>query len=757
MTFKRIVFFFLLLLLALVLYGVYLDYIVRQQFEGKRFELPARVYARPLELFVGMALTPQQLRTELELLKYTSTPDPSTSGQYSQQNDVFLIYVRAFDFWDGAQEEQQLRIEIRGSAIASLVDAETNQGVDIARLDPVGIGGIYPSKGEDRELVRLEQVPESLINALLAIEDHRFYSHHGVDPRAILRALTTLIGRGRIQGGSTITQQLVKNFFLTPERTLRRKLTEMLMALLLEWRYSKNDILETYLNEVYLGQDRNRAIHGFGLASQFYFNRSIEQLELHQAALLVGMLKGPVSYNPRQHAQRALTRRNLVLAELSRRGYIDKHQYDALIQRSLDISPKPNMGLSPYPAFMDLVVRQLRSDYDEDDLRTEGLRIFTTLDPIAQRAAERTLTKRLGELEQQHRLSANTLEGALVMIHSQSGEVNVVVGGRRPRFEGFNRALDAARQIGSLFKPAIYLTALQQPERYTLVTLLDDSELLWQEPGIEDWQPSNYNNQYHGEVPLWLALAKSYNVSAARLGLDLGIQNIIETANKLGLERNLSPYASTLLGTAELTPMEVAQMYHTIASGGFRTPFRAIRAVMTIEGKPLKRYGLAVKQTLAPEPVYLLSAALQGVVREGTGKGLQHYLSPALNVAGKTGTTDGLRDSWFAGFTGDRVAVVWVGSDHNQSTGFTGAAGAMTVWGEVLSQLNPRPLTLPQPEGIEIISVDPLSGLRVDANCQEVLTLPFVGGSAPKESVRCTSVSGGNKIKNWFKRIFSGE
>ena len=753
-TWKRVCLSLLLLLLLVAGFGLYLDYQVRDQFEGKRFALPAKVYARPMELYEGLRLRPEQLRAELDMLGYAPVRSADSSGEYWRDGSTFLISVRPFNFWDGAQPAQTLRVTANNGVITTVIDV-SGEPVDLARLDPVPIGGIYPGKNEDRQLIRLEQAPPELIKALLAVEDQRFYSHHGVDPRAIARAAVSIITGGSLQGGSTLTQQLVKNFYLTPERTLRRKATEIIMAVLLELHYDKNDILETYLNEVYFGQDRSRAIHGFGLASQFYFNRNVEQLQLHQSALLVAMLKGPAAYNPRTHPQRALERRNLVLSEMLRQEMIPQHQYAAAIRTPLDVSAEPNIGLSQYPAFMDLVLQQLRQDYREQDLRTEGLRIFTTLDPLVQKAAEETLASRLGILETSRKLAINTLEGAAIVADRQTAEVQAVVGSRRPRYEGFNRALHAQRQVGSLIKPAIYLTALENPERYTLATRLDDSELIWEEPGIGPWRPSNYDNEYHGEVPLWLAFAKSYNVAAVRLGLELGVDTVSDTALRLGVEQTMPQYASSFLGTFTMTPLEVTQMYHTIAAGGFRMPLRAIREVLTMDGEPLNRYGLEVEQTVAPAPAHLLTAALQLVVREGTGQTLKRYLAPELQVAGKTGTTDGLRDSWFAGFTGDRVAVVWVGSDTDQNTGLTGASGAMTVWGSLLAELDPLPLAAPPVDGIEYATIDPVSGSGVASRCDQGVELPFIAGSAPPVEIECGALSSaGGKIKGWFKRVF---
>jgi penicillin-binding protein 1B len=449
-----------------------------------------------------------------------------------------------------------------------------------------------------------------------------------------------------------------------------------------------------------------------------------------------------------------------VLRETREMGYVTMQQYAQARASALGVNARPAMGTSPHPAFLDLVHRQLRRDYDEADLRSEGLRIFTTLDPRAQDAAERVLERRLAQFDAEKRFGEPGLEGAIVVSDSQTGEVQALVGGRDALYRGFNRALDAARPVGSLLKPAIYLTALADPARYTLVTRIDDGPFVWKSKGAPDWQPANYDRKFHGAVQLRTALAQSYNAASARLGTDLGVDKVLATVKALGITRDMQPYASTLLGAVDLSPFEMAQMYQTIASGGFRTPLRAIREVTTQDGKPLKRYPIAVEQAFPPEPMYLLTAAMQGVVREGTGQGLKFWLPPETAVAGKTGTTDEQRDAWFAGFTGDRLAVVWIGYDDNRAAHLSGSASALPVWGEMMAALRPEPLALPKPDSIESVLVDPASGLRADGGCTGALELPFAQGSAPAERAPCASAAGvaiedaKQGAKSWWQRLF---
>ena len=757
-------------------YTLYLDIRVRDEFEGRRFALPARIYARPLELHAGLRVPQAAIEQELGDLGYRSAGEmpgqarEGESGWFERKgvggSEGLEIAVRPFVFWDGAQEAKRLRVTFEGDRVAALRDARGAE-LSLARLEPLLIGGIYPANNEDRILVRLSEVPKHLVSALIATEDRKFLSHAGFDLRGLGRAALSVFSSGHMQGGSTLTQQLVKNFFLTPERTLWRKFTELIMAVLLELHYDKNEILETYLNEIYFGQDRDRAIHGIGLAAQFYFAKSVEQLTLAESALLVGMVKGPSVYDPHRHPQRALERRNLVLRETKDQGFITLEQYAQARASALSVSAK-SMGTSPYPAFIQLVHRQLQRDYDEADLRSEGLRIFTSLDPRVQGAAERALARRLAQFDKDKRFGEPGLEGAIVVTDTQSGEVQALVGGRDARYRGFNRALDAARPVGSLLKPAIYLTALSEPARYTLVTPLDDGPFVWKSHGAPDWEPKNYDRKFHGAVPARVALAQSYNAASARLGTELGVERVLDNVKRLGIERPIQPHASSLLGAVDLSPFEIAQMYQTIASGGFRTPLRAIREVTTQEGRPLKRYPLAVEQAFPPEPMYLLAFAMQDVVHEGTAQGLKNWLPVETGVAGKTGTTDEQRDAWFAGFTGDRLGIVWIGYDDNRAARLSGAGSALPVWGEMMAALAPEPLVLQKPDNIELVSIDVQSGLRGGSGCAGAMELPFVKGSAPEARAPCAgdaTIEAVGKavdavketvgpVKNWLQRLF---
>ena len=742
----------LVLLLVLAGYVVWLDIQITSQFTGKRWSLPARVYARPLELYAGQVLTAEQFATELKALNYRPVRSVSQPGHFSRNRNTFHVITRPFTFWDGEQASKNLRVVFSGAAISTLTNREDGRAESIARLDPVLVGSFYPAHNEDRVLLQLERVPVSLTDALIAIEDRGFYAHHGIAPMAIARAAwVNLRAGGVVQGGSTLTQQLVKNFFLTSERSLVRKLNEAIMSVLLELHYEKDEILEAYLNEVYLGQDGQRSVHGFGLASYFYFERPLAELRVDQYALLVGLVKGPSYYNPWKHPERARARRNLVLNVMAELGLITAEEAARAKTQQLGVGSTGRKAINTFPAFLDLVRRQLQRDYRDEDITSEGLSIFSTLDPQVQWQLEQSMSRRLQTLESALGGEAGKLEAAAVITSAEGGEVHALAGGRDPKFAGFNRALDARRQVGSLIKPAVYLTALEQPERFTLATLLDDSPLTYTARNGDVWEPGNYDKLNHGEVPLYQALAHSYNISTARLGLTLGVDRVVRTLQRLGVEQQLNPYPSLMLGAVEMSPLQVARMYQTFASGGFATPLRAITAVLAADKTPLQRYPLTVSPAIEPAPNYLITTAMQYVVREGTGQAIYQVLPPERTVAGKTGTTDDLRDSWFAGFTGDRLGVVWVGRDDNQPTGLTGSSGALRIWRDVFASAGSAAQLQPPGEEIEYQWIDPVSGLLADESCMDAVQLPFIRGSAPGEEAPCRRRQ---TPVDWFQELF---
>lgn len=726
---------------------IYLDARITATFSDKMWELPAKVYARPLELFAGATVTPQDLWYELGVLGYRSVKAAPRRGEVVRNGNVFEIHTRGFDFPDEREPDRRVLIEFGDDQVRKL--SSDGKGVDLMRLDPVQIGGIFPLHGEDRVLVRLEDVPEDFRRSLLAVEDQNFYHHWGFSIAGMTRAVfKNLSSGGLVAGGSTITQQLVKNYYLTSERTITRKLTELVMAVLLDLHYEKDQILESYINEVYLGQEGPRAVHGFALAAQHYFATPLEQLDLHQQALLIGMIKGPSLYNPERNPQRALERRNVVLGVMAEQGVITPEQAAQARAKPLGLDEQGRLRGSA-PAFLDLVRRQLRRDYREEDLTSRGLSIFTSFDPLLQRQLENSTQEVMDQLDPNGKL-----QSATIVTRFDTGEVAALVGGRRMRFAGFNRALDARRSAGSLLKSAVYLAALEQPAKFTLASVLSDTPLTVKVAGAKAWQPQNFDRKTHGDVLLYQALAQSYNLASARLGMQLGVDDIVAMLERLGVTEGVPRVPSLILGAGEYTPMDMTTMYQTIATGGFRMPMRSIRDIVDANGEPLKRYPLEYDRTVSLQSMHLLHFALRAVVREGTGRGVYRYLPAGFAVAGKTGTTNDGRDSWFAGFSGDLLAVSWVGRDDNGATGLTGGSGALKVWSKFMAGASRQSLAYRMPDGIETHWVDDRSGYLTGEGCPNSRMLPFVTGSEPKQRTACAPRESGSGVKDWFESLF---
>jgi len=724
-------------LVAIGGYAVYLDAIVQEKFSGKRWTIPAKVYARPLELYAGQKLSRDDFLSELSALGYRSSSKASSPGTLrTVGNDTVELYSRGFQFYESAEPAQWMQARFSGNTLSALTQQD-GSALPVARLEPLLIGGIYPAHNEDRILIRLQDAPPYLVEALVAVEDRDFYSHFGVSLRGFARAMWTNLKSGRMrQGGSTLTQQLVKNFYLTNERSFRRKATEMLMAMLLEYHYSKDEILEAYLNEVFLAQDGRRAIHGFGLASQYFFAQPLAELKLHQVALLVGMVKGPGDYNPRRRPENALARRNLVLDLMAEQGVITLGQAASAKQKPLGLSEQRGGTVqSNWPAFLDLVKRQLRQDYREEDLTGEGLRIFTSLDPILQKKAEAALAQTFKGLE--GRRGIHEVEAAMLVVSPETGEIAAMLGGRKPRFAGFNRALDAKRPVGSLIKPAVYLTALERPQQYSLTSWLEDEPISVRARDGQVWEPKNFDRIAHGQVPLYRALSQSYNLATARLGMEIGVPSVLNTVERLGVKTDWPTYPAILLGAGSMSPMQVTTLYQTIANGGFNTPLRSIRSVLTAGGEPLKGYPFQVRQSFDAGAVYLLQNALQQVMKSGTGRSAYNRLPKDWVLAGKTGTSNDSRDSWFAGFGRDMLAVVWLGRDDNGATPLTGATGALQVWTDFMARARPLSLDTPQPSNVVTAWIDSENAQGSASGCPNAIQLPYIRGSEPAQGSSC--------------------
>lgn len=718
---------------AFAIYVLRLDSIIRHKFEGQRWDIPAKVFARPLEVYNQAPINQADFKAELDLLGYKSSENYSKSGSYVENGDTLYVHTRGFDFGDSQEPEQILQVRFLPEQIAE-VRATKPAASGIARLEPMLIGGIYPQHNEDRVLIKLNNVPKTLVHALVATEDRNFYKHYGISIRGTARALVSNVTGGKRQGGSTLTQQLVKNFYLSPERTLKRKVNEALMALLLEMHYSKAEIMEAYLNEVNLGQNGNYSINGYGLASQYYFGLPLPELNIAQQAYLVGLVQGPSLYNPWRNPELALKRRNVVLNNMLVMGYLSQAQYDKELARPLGVLSKPSITVAKYPDFLDIVRRQLRTEYQEDDLTNQGLRIFTTLDPLAQNRVETAFKDSVATLAKNNPKRLKDLQGAVLVAKPENGELIAAVGSTQ-NFTGFNRTLDAKRQVGSLLKPLIYLSAIESG-RYNWASPIEDTAITLPSDG-ENWSPKNYDGVEHGIVSMRQALANSYNLAAVRLGQEFGVAALGNQLRKFGVRSEIPPYPSVFLGAVNMSPMEMLGIYENFATGGFNYPTRAIRSVVDAKGNLLERYGLEVQQSIDPAAAYVLNFGLQQVMDTGTGRAAYNNLPPRLRLAGKSGTTNDTRDSWFAGYSGSHVAVVWLGLDNNKVTGLTGSSGALPVWTKVMAQLKQKPVQLKMNDNVQWQWIDSASGYLSAESCDGAVLIPMIKTSVPRDITPC--------------------
>lgn len=735
----------LALVAVLIFVGIYLDSVVKQRFEGQLFQLPTVVYARIQTLYAGENVSRPELQKELDILNYRKVSQPRYPGEYSSSSSKIELIRRPFEFVDGPEADRHVMLHFDASSLTRIQSLESKGDLGYLRLEPKMLGMLEKDTDEQRLFLRREQFPEIMVDALLVTEDRDFYQHDGVSPLAIARAMFVNLKAGRtVQGGSTLTQQLAKNLFLTQDRTLWRKVREAYIALILDYRYSKDRILEAYLNEVYLGQSGKQAIHGFGLASRYYFGQPIQELRIDQLAMLVGMVKGPSYYNPVRFPERTKERRDLVLRLMMQQNMLTASEYDQAASRPLDIQDVPRIA-SRQPAYFQQLSMELRAKVGEAFQGETGLRVFTSLDPISQDKLEKAISKKVPELG---KVAGNELEAAAVAVDRTSGEIRAMVGGKRTGYDGFNRAINASRPIGSLVKPAVYLTALEQPEKYTLATTLQDTPLSLKGSKGSVWEPRNFDRQFRGDVPLYQALAKSLNVPTVRLGMQLGIDQVSDTLARLGVNRNeIRPVPSMFLGAFSLTPLEVAQMYQTLTNSGRKAPLTALRSVVDLEGHVLYQSLPKSSPAVNEQAAWLTTYAMKQGVVQGTGRYLQNQFAWAA-LAGKAGTSNDSRDSWFVGVDGREVTTIWLGRDDNQPTKLTGASGALRVYAEYLKQRTPEKLILPWPKEITTLGYQQKSDGELSLDCSSQFTLP-VWDKQGELKAQC------EKSSNWLNKLLS--
>ncbi|PKH22782.1 penicillin-binding protein 1B [Enterobacterales bacterium CwR94] len=712
----------LVFVVLMAVYGVYLDSQIRSRIDGKVWQLPAAVYGRMVSLEPGMSYDKAEMIKLLEGTQYRQVTRMTRPGEFTVQANSIELIRRPFDFPDSKEGQIRARLSFNGNKLSEIRNLDSGRDFGFFRLDPRLITMLQSPNGEQRLFVPRSGFPDLLVDTLITTEDRHFYEHDGISLYSIGRAFLANITAGRaVQGGSTLTQQLVKNLFLTNERSLWRKANEAYMALIMDARYGKDRILELYLNEVYLGQAGSDQIRGFPLASLYYFGRPVDELSLDQQALLVGMVKGASLYNPWRNPKLSLERRNLVLRLLQNQKVIDQELYDMLSARPLGVQPKGGV-ISPQPAFMQMVRSELQAKLGDKVKDLSGVKIFTTMDPISQDAAEKSIEEGIPVLRKAR--GVNDLETAMVVVDRFSGEVRAMVGGSNPQFAGYNRALQARRSIGSLAKPATYLTALSQPNSYRLNSWIADEPIALKQPNGQVWRPQNDDRRFSGKVMLVDALTNSMNVPTVNLGMTLGLQQVVDTWTRLGLPKDqLSPVPAMLLGALNLTPIEAAQAFQTIASGGNRAQLSALRSVIAEDGTVLYQSFPQAERAVPAQAAYLTLYTMQQVAEKGTARALGAKF-PNIHLAGKTGTTNNLVDSWFAGIDGKEVAITWVGRDNNQTSKLYGSSGAMQLYSRYLSNQTPLPLTLTPPEDISTMSVDSAGNFVCDTGSSGWRSLP---------------------------------
>jgi penicillin-binding protein 1B len=733
----------LLISLGVIGYLVYIDRTITKTFEGRRWSVPAQVFAQPLELHAGAKLSRGELQTELERLGYTQHANLPHPGTFKKLNNELQIYLRAFQFMERERESMQITVSFSGSQIRRIEDASGE--VPLIRLDPATIGSFFPSHGEDRIILSPEEVPPLLSEGLKAIEDRNFDKHVGFSLRGILRAFIVNLRAGeRQQGGSTLTQQLVKSYFLDNRRTIERKLQEVAMAVILDARFSKQDLLTAYINEIFLGQNGSRAIHGFGLGAQFYFNKPLRELDIDEIATLLSIIRGPSFYNPFRHPERTLERRNRILGIFQRDGLINQAQLSLAQAQPIGVVATPTSGGAYYPAFMDQVRAELKDQYDPKALSSAGLRIFTTIKPRTQESVQKAISETLNQIEKDRNIEAGALQSAAVVAGSQTGEIHALIGGRKGRVDGFNRALNAQRPVGSLIKPVVYLTAIESG--LNLASPINDEPITVEREFGEPWTPKNFDGKYWGEIPLIRALAESLNLATVQLGTQIGVDLIQQRFKNLVGHPPANVYPSFLLGAESLSPVKMLELYGNFASGGFRTPPKAVIAVLDEHGSPITHHPFALEQTIELRHAATINRALEIAMAKGTGRSSPYARS---GVAGKTGTSNDNRDSWFAGFDNRRVSVVWVGRDDNEVTGLTGASGALRLWNAITRMEGVDPLIHPADENLTDIEF--LTGLRADAGCADVVSIPVPNVSDLQVKPGCSIVDSlGQRMRRWF-------
>lgn len=727
-------------LLFLVLLFTYAEWRVNFQLRSQKWTLPSTIYADAPVLYRQMPLAPQDLVSYLQRLDYHRQIKPSQSigaGEYSVSAGTVVFRNR--NLFPTKDLTPVISVTFDGNGVSAISNETGNAILQSYALEPAPIRDLVGGDWEKRSVVYFKDIPKSLRDAVVAIEDRRFYQHHGIDYEAIARAIWTNIHRKTLsEGGSTITQQLVKNYFLTPEKSFTRKVTEAAMSLILETKMTKAQILELYLNEIYLGQRGAMSIQGVGEASHLFFRKDVAHLTVSEAALLAGMIKSPNPFNPYRHPKEAAERRNIVLQEMADQGYLTKAQAETCSHAPIRVFAfDDRINLAPY--FGDLVKTQLLGTYNENTIYTKNLHVFTTLNLDMQQSAEETLTSGLQEIDRtRFRKTGKHAQGCLIAIEPKTGYIRAMVGGRSYSSSQYNHVIQSLRQPGSVFKPIVYATAVEQTfaankQFYTPASVIEDEPWILQYASNQTWEPQNYDGQFHGPVTLRTALSQSMNVATARLAVSVGLEKIAALGKNMGFE-NIQPYPSMALGAFEVSPWDVARAYTVFANGGVKAELQTIRQVSDAQGKTLSKGETQMERVLHPQTAFIITDMLRSVLANGTASAARQYGFTGI-AAGKTGTTDDFRDSWFVGYTPDLLCVVWVGYDDNTPIGLTGAQGALPIWARFMKSATAlmQQREFPVPSGIVATRIDPTTGQLATEWCPETSTEIFIAGTEPKE------------------------
>jgi penicillin-binding protein 1B len=729
--------------LVVVVYGAYLATFL--ELPKSDDHPPLRLYSGPFLLQPNLSLVQSRLLERLQRLGYRQVKVTQAPGDYQLTEEALTVYLHPQP--EGYVGATMVTLPLDQGRVTDVLSSLEGTPLFSIFLEPELLSGVRGESRQVREWIPLAQIPPLIIETVLTIEDRRFYSHFGIDPIAVGRAIWANFTKGGVvQGGSTITQQLAKNLFYSPQRTMGRKFKEALAALVLEVKYTKHSILESYLNEIYLGQAGFVSIYGMSEAAHRYFGKTLQQLTVDEVAMVAGLIKGPNSYAPTKHPELAKQRRDVVLRRLKEIGVLTEEAWNRAVKEPVRVTP-PEDVLTDAPYFVDAVLREVE-DAGVVPI-PEGSRIDSTLDPMIQQAATEALEKGLAKLEKTYshlNNSQDPMQGAVVVLDPKNGSVLALVGGRDYRRSQFNRAIQARRQPGSLFKPFVYLAALEaaregQAGQLTAASLLADEPVTF-ESGTGPWSPQNYDKQFHGPITVRSALEQSLNVPAVQAAKTVGTKPIVQLLHRLGVTSAIGDdLSSVALGSASVSLMEITAAYGAIANGGIAVKPTAVRSTRGRQGDMVWNTVPDRQQATSPQGAYVLTSLLEGVIQRGTASKAK-VLGLQGTVAGKTGTTDGYRDAWFVGYTSDVVIGVWVGFDDERSLRLTGSQAALPIWMELARRVVPPNVpAFVMPTGVVTRDIDPKTGQLATFQCPERVSEVFIEGTEP--SVYCEVHGGG--------------